>query len=254
MWKYIGTSRVGTSHIKTGQPCQDQHSVAPLGKYFFAAVSDGAGSAAHSETGSNLACEIVVDELIGRVGEENLKLEEVLRDVAIKAREAIGEAAQKASHEPRDYACTLLLFGIGPDGAAALQVGDGLVVYRVEGSDDWNYAIWPQRGEYANTTFFLTDEKYGEQVQVVSLPKDIVEVGLISDGLEALALNYSTKKVHAPFWEGLFRPVRESKQIAEMSDLLEPLENFLASERVVSRTDDDLTLILAARKDVQSLS
>jgi hypothetical protein len=136
--------------------------------------------------------------------------------------------------------------------AAALQVGDGLIVYRVSGSPEWNYAIWPQRGEYANTTYFLTDENYEEQLQVVSLPKEIVEVGLISDGLEPLALNYAGKKVHAPFWEGLFKPVRESSQLAEMSDLLEPLENFLASDRVTSRTDDDLTLILASKKDVST--
>ena len=252
MWKYIGTSRVGTSHLKTGQPCQDQHSIAPLSKYFFAAVSDGAGSATQSEKGSNTTCETVVDELMRQVCSDKLELEEVLKKVAESAREGIMQIATREGHAMRDYACTLLLFGIGPEGAAALQVGDGLIVYRVSGSPEWNYAIWPQRGEYANTTFFLTDEKYEEQVQVVSLPKEIVEVGLISDGLEPLALNYADKKVHAPFWEGIFKPVRESNQIAEMSDLLEPLENFLASDRVTSRTDDDLTLILASKKDVST--
>lgn len=254
MWKYIGTSQVGTSHLKTGLPCQDQYCIAPLGKYFFAAVSDGAGSAAHAVKGSTTACETVVGELMGLVCGEKLALEEMLKEVACRAHESIAQLAAHEGNDTRDYACTLLLFGIGAEGAAALQIGDGVIVYRAYGSEDWNYAIWPQRGEFANTTFFLTDDHFMDQMQIVTLPKEIVEVGLISDGLEALALNYSSKKVHVPFWEGLFKPVRESDQLAEMSDLLDPLENFLASERVVSRTDDDLTVILAARKDVHPLS
>jgi len=250
MWKYIGVSRVGTSHLKTGQPCQDHLAYIKVGKYFIAGVSDGAGSAAHSEKGSESACCTALTQLSVELGGNNVDLQTSFKKSAVWAREEILRMANKDGNAVRDYACTLLLFGIGPEGAAALQIGDGLIVYRVADSPEWNYAIWPQRGEYANTTYFLTDEKYEEQVQVVSLPKEIVEVGLISDGLEPLALNYADKKVHAPFWEGLFKPVRDSSQLGEMTDLLEPLENFLASDRVTSRADDDLTLILAAKKDV----
>ena len=252
MWKYIGTSRVGTSHLKTGQPCQDHFAYLRVGDYFIAGVSDGAGSAPYSQRGSEEACCTALTQLSYGLDGRNCDLEAAFYNAAMAARQEIIRISNDEGHAIREYACTLLLFGIGPEGAAALQIGDGLIVYRVSGSPEWNYAIWPQRGEYANTTFFLTDEKYEEQVQVVSLPKEIVEVGLISDGLEPLALNYADKKVHAPFWEGLFKPVRESSQLAEMSDLLEPLENFLASDRVTSRTDDDLTLILASKKDVST--
>lgn len=248
MWKYIGTSCVGTSHRKTGQPCQDTISYVLVGKYFFAAISDGAGSAPHSQRGSEEASATALTRLSSKLDSEHANLQEAFLDAASAAREQLVRMAEDAGHELRDYACTLLLFGIGPDGAAALQIGDGLIVYREDRSEEWNFAIWPQRGEYANTTFFLTDDRYIEQIQVVNLPKDIVEVGLVSDGLEALALNYAEKKVHAPFWEGLFKPVRASDQVAELTRLQEPLDIFLSSERVVSRTDDDLSIILAAKK------
>jgi hypothetical protein len=249
MWKYIGTSQVGTSHLKSGQPCQDNLAYVIAGKYFIAGISDGAGSAPYSQTGSEEACCTALTKLSFQLDSDNSDLETAFASAAISAREQIARIANQDGHDARDYACTLLLFGIGPDGAAALQIGDGLIVFRLEGSEEWHFAIWPQRGEYANTTFFLTDSTYEEHVQVVSLPKEIVEVGLISDGLEALALNYLERKVHIPFWEGLFKPVRASEQVAEMTNLLEPLENFLASDRVVSRTDDDLSIILAAKID-----
>lgn len=216
--------------------------------FFIAAISDGAGSAPYSQRGSEEACGTVLTELSFKLDRKNGNLVEAFLSAASSARQQIAHIAKEAGHDSRDYACTLLLFGIGPEGAVALQVGDGLIVYRSASSEDWHFAIWPQRGEYANTTYFLTDESYHDHVQVVDLPTDIVEVGLVSDGLETLALNYATKKVHAPFWEGLFKPVRQSEQSGEMTDLQEPLENFLASERVISRTDDDLSIILAAKK------
>ena len=61
-WRVASASARGTSHIKTGKPCQDSvyHSVTSGGA-LIAAVSDGAGSAARSEIGSALAVKKAVE-------------------------------------------------------------------------------------------------------------------------------------------------------------------------------------------------
>ena len=63
-WRVAAASVVGTSHVKSGQPCQDAHEwrVLPSG-FLIAAVADGAGSAALAEIGATLAARAAVQAL-----------------------------------------------------------------------------------------------------------------------------------------------------------------------------------------------
>ncbi|MGL4552961.1 MAG: PP2C family serine/threonine-protein phosphatase, partial [Gemmataceae bacterium] len=63
------------------------------------------------------------------------------------------------------------------------------------------------------------------------------------DGLQGLALHYATRTAHGPFFAPLFRALRG----ADPEELGDPMRAFLESPRVNGRTDDDKTLILAAR-------
>jgi serine/threonine protein phosphatase PrpC len=60
-WCLVAASCVGSSHIVTGAPCQDSFGAelfeAQNETVLLAIVSDGAGSAAHSEVGSSKAVE-----------------------------------------------------------------------------------------------------------------------------------------------------------------------------------------------------
>jgi hypothetical protein len=58
-WRYAASSVIGTSHLKIGTSCQDANECQLLSsasdeEIFVAVLSDGAGSAEHSEEGSNL--------------------------------------------------------------------------------------------------------------------------------------------------------------------------------------------------------
>src|ERR1043165_496946 len=67
-WKYVHASVKGTSHARTGAPCQDVTACKILtnandNETLIAVVSDGAGSASRAETGAALACQLFISEM-----------------------------------------------------------------------------------------------------------------------------------------------------------------------------------------------
>jgi hypothetical protein len=102
----------------------------------------------------------------------------------------------------------------------------------------------PQRGEYANETYFLTQEDALEHVQVSVHEKAVNSLAVMSDGLTRLALRLPAHEPHPPFFQPLFAfTARAQDEQKAAGHLLE----FLASDRVCDRTDDDKSLVLAVR-------
>jgi hypothetical protein len=110
----------------------------------------------------------------------------------------------------------------------------------------YGHVFWPDRGEYANTTHFVTEEDAVEHLQFESVNRRIIEVALLTDGLQTIALNYQLQIAHEPFFKGLFAPLRTAKE-GRSPELSESLVSFLSSPRVNEKTDDDKTLVLASR-------
>jgi hypothetical protein len=249
MWRFAAARSTGTSHLKIGLPCQDRLACVALPhSTLIAAIADGAGSATMSEIGAEIAVNSVISELRQTLEAGRTDYAALMREAAAQAREAVVTEATKQGLEPRSFASTLLVLIIGPKGGAALQIGDGVMVVS-DGGNGWSWVFWPQRGEYANTTFFLTDDDAIERFQVEALPGAISDIALMSDGLEPLALYYASKTVHEPFFNGMFRPLLQSDGIKEISHLSESLQQFLSSDQVGSRTDDDVSIILATRRN-----
>ncbi len=249
MWKYLNESIEGTSHRASGIACQDSSFVSPCrveGEDILILVcADGAGSAAQSQIGSKLACEVVVREVLAFFGsgktpaqiEKDLPLE-----WAHQVRHAIDEEAKRRSTSPRELACTLLFAVLGKTTAVFGQIGDGAIVIARAGG--MRAVFWPQSGEYHNTTYFITDEQYEQRFQVEVVQQSVDEIAIFTDGLEMLALEYSGRTVHEPFFSPMFASLRVA---VDSHDLIIPMRQFLASKAVNDRTDDDKTLILASR-------
>lgn len=253
MWRFAAARAIGTSHIKANLPCQDRYAcVASTHGTLVAAVSDGAGSASNAEQGAEIAVTTVMTYLRHSLEEQRLDFCAQLREAATLAREAIAVEANQEEAELRSYASTLLAVVICPDGGAALQIGDGVIVVS-EGEDEWSWVFWPQRGEYANTTFFLTDEAALDRVEVEVLPRIITDIALMSDGLEPLAIHYASKTVHNPFFGGMFHSLHSNQGSAEIASISDSLKAFLSSDRVRSRTDDDTSVILATRRNYEAV-
>ena len=71
---------------------------------------------------------------------------------------------------------------------------------------------------------------------------------MFTDGIERIALDFSNNTPYQPFFNRMIGPLLESQNFGKDQNLSKHLSNFLNSENVNSRTDDDKTLILAALK------
>jgi len=249
MWKIVSASVMGTSHREGEIPCQDASAVEVVGEGERSALvlvaADGAGSASHSDEGSEIACEELIRQIeAAAIADDWLEhaTHETVQDWLAQVREAITLRAAELEVEPRQMATTVVAAIVAQDLALFFQIGDGAAVYWDMGQYYW--ATWPQSGEYANSTFFLTDETFATSIQVHRIEHRVDECALFTDGLERLILRFSDQTVHTPFLEPMFTTMRASDSV---DHLHEPLEQFLNSPAINERTNDDKTLILATR-------
>jgi hypothetical protein len=136
-----------------------------------------------------------------------------------------------------------LLAVIGPTSAAFAQVGDGAIV--IGQGEGYRTIFWPEPAEYVNATDFLTDDSFPAPLRFETVEDSIVEVAAFTDGLQRVALDFAARTGYTPFFRPLFDALRNA---ANLESLAEPFHNFLASDRVNERTDDDKTLVLAVRR------
>lgn len=252
-WTWASARATGTSHIKAGKGCDDfgacLETRGRIDTVLVAVASDGAGSASHSSIGSWITTSAFMHSAIEYVksGHDVADLSlDAVRDWLDHIRDRIGVAAERIQVSRRDFAATLVGCLIGGESSAFIHVGDGASVYRARNEPEWNVPTWPAQGEYAATTFFVTDDP--EPIfQFVHVAKPIDEIAVFSDGFERLALQFSTKTAYSPLFEKLFVPLNGSGS-GRNRDLSRSLRRFLDGPAVCEKTDDDKTLILAKRK------
>lgn len=252
-WRAVSASVRGTSHGKTGAPCQDSHRLrilSDVGPIVVMIASDGAGSASRSDEGSERACQELLDN-IRLYFVEGGDLRDVTRELAStwveNAAEAVQQAAAEEGLEVREFACTLLAAVVSDEHSIFLQVGDGAIVFWGRGEDDWCIASWPHHGEYLNTTHFLTEQKNREAFEFINTTLPVYEIAVFTDGIEGLVLHYATQTVHSPFFDSIFPAIRASEMPGFNENLSQQLANYLSSPVITARADDDITLLLASR-------
>ncbi len=253
-WRYAAASVAGTSHLRDDRPGQDAHycSVAEsiTGPVLVAIVSDGAGSASHGGEGSTFVCADLASRLETSLPlqAEGLESAAWLRDCVDQTRTALLVEANSAELAARQFAATLACAVLTEQWSAFAQIGDGAIVAPEPGTQDWNWLFWPQRGEYANSTSFVTDVAAMDSLQVESMSESLEEVALFTDGLQHLVLDYANSTVHSPFFERMLGPVRGSEASGQDVTLSSGLAEYLRGPTVTGRADDDLTLVMATRR------
>ncbi|SIT45311.1 Serine/threonine phosphoprotein phosphatase [Paraburkholderia ribeironis] len=212
-------------------------------RHLIAIAADGAGSARFAQAGAELTCETAVLAVTDLLAQSADGVQSVKPRAIIEAvRGAILERATEGGASLRDFACTVVGAVVGPEKVLYFQIGDGAIVARR--TDALKCIFWPDGGEYANTTFFITD--HDAQAHLQSRIDDTPEeLALMTDGLQRLALVFSSKAVHAPFFDPMFAVLRTASE-EECDQLSGSLAAFLDSEPVNSRTDDDKTLVLVS--------
>jgi len=246
-WKVSSTSVCGSSHEKLNLPCQDaSHWMTYKNDILLAAVADGAGSAPQGDKGAQIAVETAIETLGTELHlienlENTQKVFSGLLKKALKASlQAIKKEAKTQEIKPRELASTLIIAIATPQCVATAQIGDGAAVIKTQ-TDELIALTTPDSGEYINQTTFLISPNAIKTAQINVYEGDITHLALFSDGLQMLALQMPYGKPHAPFFAPLFQFITKAGKTAQAQ-----LTSFLKSPRVRTRTDDDLTLLLAA--------
>lgn len=243
IWRWAAASEIGTSHTHNGGRLEDAYAVSLVGKdSIFAIVSDGAGSAKFGVYGAWLVCRTLT--LLFREwlrDNSELPSDELLVDWIDDLRDRISAIADQRGSTPRQFAATLAAVLVTPNEVLTLHIGDSAIVGGR--GDDWNVLCWPENGEYASTTYFVTDDPE-PRLNISRQPREHDAFALFSDGVGDLALSQSEQAAHSRFFEPMMRPVESATESGRLPELSSKLKSYLAGPAVCERTDDDKTLVL----------
>jgi hypothetical protein len=250
-WTWAAASCRGTSHERGNVRRQDAFKClvtdAP-GHPIAIVVSDGAGTAPFGGPGAALVCKTIAALARRHFSTfECLPDPDTLESWVDAARERIAIVAERRELLPRDFAATLVLVVSNASETVVLHVGDGCAVVRDVSRGIWAAATWPDHGEYASTTSFITDGP-GAHIRVSRCQSSISALAVFSDGLERLVLDFRSGEPSSHFFDSMIAPVEQSERQCKDPALSQQLLAYLKSDRVSSRTDDDKTLILAVRR------
>lgn len=246
-WRWAAASAIGTAHIHSQTRLQDAYAVQSIdGVGMLAILADGAGSAEFGAQGAWMVCRYLVLQFRQWFEEQKeLPTDETLLQWIGDLRGKISTSAEVRGTDSRQFAATLAVIVITSDAIITLQVGDSAIVARNNG--EWDVLCWPENGEYASTTYFITEEP--EPRLTISREERIHDgFALFSDGIGELALSFADRSAYAQFLDPMMRPVDALQTSGRDRDLSQKLQLFLESPRVCDRTDDDKTLILISGK------
>jgi hypothetical protein len=249
VWRWAAASQVGTSHLRAQTRKQDAFRCFLAGdtKAFCAIVCDGAGSAPFGGEGASLIARTFTVGL-----RDHFRTSSVLpgdEDVwgwIDSVRDKLAEAAAMRSTVRRDMASTLVLLVATNSDALVVHVGDGAVVVR-ETDGPWRALSWPENGEYASTTYFLTEDP-APRVRISRHAADFDAAAIFTDGIETLALDLAGGVPHEPFFQSMIAPLDTAQAEGKDRSLSDALGRFLSGPRVCERTDDDKSFIIASVK------
>lgn len=238
-WTLAAATRAGSRNTRLGRACQDRASVRRLpGGILIAALADGAGSAAHGRQGAEAAVAASLRVMTAALGRCPAP------DLAALGQSVLDTAAQAVPD--RDHGCTLIAFAATAHALLVVQVGDGALVVRPADGAPYQRAIPRLPVEHVNETSLLGTPDWRDGARVVVLPPAPF-VCALTDGLEDLAIRRADDTPHPGFFEPLDR---YAAAIGADRPARAAVRRFLAEPRIAARTDDDLGLILAARRSV----
>jgi hypothetical protein len=250
-WKFTNATVTGKAHTARGEPGQDSSRAGTVQisdtDFFIGIAADGAGSTTDGGRGADIACRTLfalITDALRESGDLSLITDDVIRNWITASHEAIVTEAQERGKKLRQYASTVIGAIAGNERAIFFQIGDGAIV--TGSGPEYQTIFWPEQGEYANTTYFITDDDYLGHVKIhhSETPE---EIALFTDGLQNLVLSFAEKKAHTGFFRPLFDALKQNPE-SGISDFSSRMEHFLCRDDISARSDDDKTLILAVRR------
>lgn len=246
-WRWAASSRIGTSHLKAGTRKQDAYTVkVPEHDALCVIVSDGAGSSSHGGEGASLVCRMLATVICDWIANHGgLPPDDQLYEWLDLVRDRLALVAKKRELTKRQFASTLVALIVRGDDLLALQVGDSALVARKAGQ--WEAICWPENGEFASTTYFITDDPEPRLQIVRKAAGDYDAFAAFSDGIDSIALHHADQEPHARFFDPMIKPVDQASERGRLVALSAALGRYLDGPAICDRTDDDKTLVLVSR-------
>jgi hypothetical protein len=249
-WTWAAASCAGTSHLKNNTRRQDSFRCLAAGsdaEVMIAVVSDGAGSASHGGEGAALVSRIITTKAAAHfLTTSELPSDDIIWTWVDEVRDAIARSAARLRLTRRAFAATLVCAFSDGKNTVVAHIGDGAAVVHAK-DGDWSALSWPAHGLYVSMTYFITDDPL-PKLRITRSDVEIDAIALFSDGIERLVLKFESHSAHKPFFDSFIAPVRNGVVEGLNQKLSVMLRDYLASPGVNARTDDDKTLILAARR------
>lgn len=202
-WKSAGAYVQGRGHIQKNIPCQDRTYTLMEKDVKAISLADGAGSCKFSHFGAEVITQSICENMVKnfddlyKMDESQIQatiIELVLQKLKIKASEL--------ETNIDDLSSTLLFVSLKNDRYIAGHIGDGVIGYLF--NDNINILSYPDNGEYANSTYFVTSSDARKYLRIyrgdltgitgfILISDGVAEGGLYDKGNKKLTLG--AKKV-----------------------------------------------------------
>ncbi len=242
MWTVFSASAIGKRNLEQGAAGQDASHCVVTDDVLVAIVCDGAGSVLEGRTGSQFIARTLADQLSSTVrAEGGAYLEATIQSAIESVRTRLADLAASRELALHDFSCTLLGCVATPGGGCFFHIGDGFAIQQGAAGD--SVLSRPENGEYADETYFVTDEDWQDHLRLTPLPapEPGCMIGLMSDGTAPFAVNRARSGFFRPFIDPIAAFLRDAT--APVGN--EALRNLLESPRACEISSDDKTLLLA---------
>jgi hypothetical protein len=218
-WVIAKGSSIGGRHIEDNLPCQDSNAVSYNQEmdYGIAIVSDGAGSASHSDLGSKIIVEKgieLLNERFSKTSFQELILKEQIEvdTFFIEFYKLLYNKFEEYSLENnlpiKSLAATSIIISFNKSGLICSHIGDGRAGYQ-DNENNWHSVLEPFKGEEANQTIFITSdiwENPNEFIRTTKIKKQIQSFTLMSDGCESATFELNRFNEETQLYEKLNNP------------------------------------------------
>lgn len=237
---FLANSKViGRSHQESGEVCQDSVEVLSIGGYYVLTLSDGAGSAARSDEGSN--------SLVSALTEHFSKNKEIyslftLANIQEHVCLVISQVRTKliARGELNLFHATLVFMVGNQSLVHVFHLGDGagLVGERISKNEILIHRSDPHNGEFSNETYFFTEDSWQNNLRSFTVKNPAFCV-VCSDGVDPFLWD-SSKGTRFGFLKPLLNNV-----ISAAGDVVsanKALLNIISDPRADQVTSDDKSI------------
>lgn len=269
IWISAWCSKIGSTHIIEGLPCQDSSKVLYLENtdFVIAAISDGAGSCVNSHIGSSILVDRAVEKVASILKMKNwieseffeLTPQKWREESFILFKELKEELKTKAIESEIDFkslSATLIVAISNGKFIACANIGDGRAALRTVDSE-WLPMVVPTKGEEANQTLFITSDLWEENFHseyfgTFYYENPITAFTILSDGCERASFEilkyneeenkyFDPNKPYKPFFEPNYHNLLKLKKANFDQKRINDLwENFLekGNQKLLNETDD----------------